>query len=155
MNGKALALGAVVGLGLLAAGGSRSRSGGGGPGSGEAAARRALAATDAEARRPGFISPTDPRAAILTGEPNVRAAGVEVGAVQRPARKNLNQARRMAGGLTKALRAAEPGPFARDDVRDFQAAAGLDASGLYDDTTRAMLARLGIKNPPAAWFTAA
>lgn len=133
----------LFGLGM-AAGGSRR-----GGASGEAAARRALSASDATARAPGFYNARDARGASLTGQPTT--AGLEVGALPRGAQ--LNRARRMAGQLTKALRAAEPSEFARDDVRAFQTAAGLDPSGLYETSTRDMLAHLGIKNPPAAWFT--
>lgn len=64
-------------------------------------------------------------------------------------------ARGMAGELARALMMAAPSPAWREDVAKFQAAAGIEPTGLYDSATAAALAHYGIRSPPEPWFTSA
>lgn len=153
MDGKAIALLGALGLGLLAAGGSRrsGRAGGGG----REAARRRLAASDAEARRPGFVDPEGERRLTVGAQLAATEDGalVELDAI---APADPKRARALAAPLYRALRLVQrPGPVSRDDVRAFQVAAGLAPSGLYDRPTFDALKRYGIRRPPEPWFLTA
>lgn len=166
MNGKGIAILGIVGLGALALGGG-GRRGSSDPRAAEAAARRKLRATPAQVQAPGFVPAGGGR---LTGD--ARVAGVErelVGATldeldelavaqalvgASTPRPNHARARKLAGPLSRALRSSSPGALEREDVRAFQAAAGLPPSGHYDTAVAAALAHYGIRNPPAPWFAA-